>query len=74
MCTFTRYEYIQKRHNLKLLLQYKNNLKLTLKFTNKMKKVYEAPSFEVVEVKVEKGFASSNGTLEQPRSGEGIVW
>jgi hypothetical protein len=39
-----------------------------------MKKVYETPSFEVVEVKVEKGFASSNGTLEQPKSGEGIVW
>ena len=39
-----------------------------------MKKIYEAPQFEVVEVKVEKGFASSNATLENPTPGSGIPW
>jgi hypothetical protein len=39
-----------------------------------MKKVYEAPSFEVVEVQIEKGFALSNALLTPPELGEDVEW
>jgi hypothetical protein len=39
-----------------------------------MKTIYEAPSFEVVEVQVEKGFATSNASLENPLPGGDIEW
>ena len=38
---------------------------------------YEAPTLEIIEVKIEQGFAASDGTnifIEQPTMGEEIGW
>ena len=35
---------------------------------------YEAPAVEIIEVEVEKGFATSDGNIENPKEEEETPW